>query len=82
MFLLINILAEQVLEEVPRQVIEYYTMNNLYPDNLHNEESVLVNRISQTYQINNNSYNNALNSYNSNSNNNGYFSLNIHNQGY
>ena len=77
-----NILAEQVLEEVPRQVIEYYTMNNLYPDNLHNEESVLVNRMSKTYQINNNSYNNALNSYNSNSNNNGYFSLNIHNQGY
>ena len=29
-----NKLAEEVLEEVPRQVIEYYTMNNLYPDNL------------------------------------------------
>ena len=27
-------LAEQVLEEVPRQIIEYYTMNNIYPENL------------------------------------------------
>ena len=27
-------LAEQVLEEVPRQVIEYYTMNNIFPENL------------------------------------------------
>jgi len=27
-------LAEQVLEEVPRQVVEYYTMNNIYPENL------------------------------------------------
>ena len=77
-----NMLAEQVLEEVPRQVIEYYTMNNLYPDNLYNPQSVLVNRMSQTYQINNNSYNHVLNGYNSNSNSNGYFSLNIHNQGY
>jgi len=27
-------LAEQVLEEVPRQIIEYYTMNNIFPENL------------------------------------------------
>ena len=27
-------LSEQVLEEVPRQIIEYYTMNNIYPENL------------------------------------------------
>ena len=29
-----NELAAQVLEEVPRQIMEYYTMNNIYPDNL------------------------------------------------
>ena len=29
-----NGLAEQVLEEVPRQIVEYYTMHNIYPDNL------------------------------------------------
>ena len=29
-----NELAAQVLEEVPRQIIEYYTMNNIDPDNL------------------------------------------------
>jgi hypothetical protein len=77
-----NTLAEQVLEEVPRQVIEYYTMNNLYPDNLNNPQSVLVNRMSQTYQKNNNSFNNSLNGYNSNINTNEYIALNIHNQGY
>ena len=27
-------LAEEVLEEVPRQVVEYYSKNNLFPDNL------------------------------------------------
>jgi hypothetical protein len=32
-----NKLAEQVLEEVPRQIIEYYTMNNIDPDNLQNQ---------------------------------------------
>ena len=30
-------LAELVLEEIPRQLIEYYTLNNLYPNNLHVE---------------------------------------------
>ena len=29
-----NELAAQVLEEVPRQIIEYYTMNKIDPDNL------------------------------------------------
>ena len=29
-----NELAAQVLEEVPRQIMEYYTMNNIYPYNL------------------------------------------------
>ena len=27
-------LAEQVLEEVPRQVIEYYAQNNIFPNNI------------------------------------------------
>ena len=27
-------LAEQVLEEVPRQIIEFYSMNGIYPENL------------------------------------------------
>ena len=30
-------LIEEVLEEIPRQVIEYYTLNFLYPDCLENE---------------------------------------------
>ena len=47
-------LAEQVLEEVPRQVIEYYTMNNLYPDNIQmgqklNSQKTVLNNPSQTY---------------------------------
>ena len=31
-------LIEEVLEEIPRQVIEYYTLNFLYPDSLSNED--------------------------------------------
>ena len=30
-------LAEFVLEEIPRQLIEYYTLNSLYPNNLYVE---------------------------------------------
>ena len=29
-----NGLAEKVLEEIPRQVVEYYSMNHIYPNNL------------------------------------------------
>ncbi len=29
-----NMLAEKVLGEIPRQIIEYYSMNSLYPNNL------------------------------------------------
>ena len=47
-------LAEQVLEEIPRQVIEYYTMNNLYPNNLNTAQRIhsqktLLNYGSQNY---------------------------------
>lgn len=31
-----NKLAEEVLKEIPRQIIEYYTMNNIDPDNIKN----------------------------------------------
>ena len=53
-----NILAEQVLEEVPRQIIEYYTMNNIYPENLSMAKiSTLSNRNGKNYLQNlNNSY--------------------------
>ena len=49
-----NELAAQVLEEIPRQIIEYYTMNNIYPNNL------------AMFQLNNtqNTYNNRNNTYN------------------
>ena len=49
-----NELAAQVLEEIPRQIIEYYTMNNIYPNNL------------AMFQLNNsqNAYNNSNNTYN------------------
>ena len=72
-------LAEEVLEEVPRQVIEYYTINKLYPNNLHmanhiNAQSTILNNISQTY------YDNLRNpQYDSNINNQ-YNVLNIHNK--
>jgi len=53
-----NISAEQVLEEVPRQIIEYYTMNNIYPENLSMAKiSTLSNRNGNNYLQNlNNSY--------------------------
>ena len=31
-------LAAQVLEEIPTQIMEYYTMNNIYPENLAKEQ--------------------------------------------
>ena len=52
-------LAEEVLEEVPRQVIEYYTMKNIEPNNLPgNQNPILsnngpiVNNINETMNIN------------------------------
>ena len=54
-----NILAEQVLEEIPRQINEYYTMNNIYPENLSlariNTQNIFQNN------INGNSYQQNLN---------------------
>ena len=31
-------MAAQVLEEIPTQIMEYYTMNNIYPENLAKEQ--------------------------------------------
>jgi len=62
-----NKLMEQVLEEVPRQVVEYYTMNNIYPQNLSmariNNGSMMNNSQQifyqpNIYQSNRNNYNN------------------------
>ena len=39
-------LAAQVLEEVPRQIVDYYTMKNIYPDQL---ESANINSKSSFY---------------------------------
>ena len=46
-------LAEEVLEEVPRQLIEYYTMNRLYPNNIQqartlNSQRTILNNISHS----------------------------------
>ena len=53
-----TLLAEQVLEEVPRQIIEYYTMNNIYPENLSmarlNNGLMMNNSVQSSYQPNNN----------------------------
>ena len=48
-----NELAAQVLEEIPRQIMEYYTMNNIYPNNL-----------AMSQFNNNNAYANKNNTYN------------------
>ena len=50
-------LAAQVLEEVPRQIMEYYTMNNIFPDNL------AMSQLNKS-KMGNNIYNNPDNSYN------------------
>ena len=66
-------LAEQVLEEVPRQITEYYIMNNIFPENLSmariNNASMMGNNINNSnfqqsiYQSNLPSYS-QVNKYN------------------
>jgi hypothetical protein len=56
-------LAAQVLEEVPRQIIEYYYMYNIYPENIQT-----ANIISQS-SFNNNMGNVPSNGFNGNNNN-------------
>ena len=57
-------LAEEVLDEIPRQVIEYYTLNFLYPESLSKSNDNKPNN-SQNANISNNNSNNNMNaSYN------------------
>ena len=53
-----NELAAQVLEEVPRQIMEYYTMNNIFPYNLAMSQ---INKFG--FNNNNNNQNNFNNLY-------------------
>jgi len=55
-------LAEQVLEEIPSQVIDYYTMNNIFPENL--SMAKIKNSSMRGSNINNSSF--QRNSYQSN----------------
>ena len=57
-------LTEEVLDEIPRQIIEYYTLNFLYPELLSNS------RIDDSINSTNSSYNNNSNNFNNTSNNN------------
>lgn len=73
-------LAEQVLEEVPRQVIEYYSQNNIFPNKLKQKQNneiftsrVVVNNPEQSNQQN--IINNIINPSQIESN---YIKLNIH----
>ena len=59
-------LAAQVLEEVPRQIMEYYTMNNIYPDNLamfqlNKNNSGIGGKSINVYENTNNTYKNFMN---------------------
>ena len=58
-----NELAAQVLEEIPRQIMEYYTMNNIYPDNLAMSQ-FNKSRANNIYESKHNSYNKYLNDSN------------------
>ena len=63
-------LTEEVLDEIPRQIIEYYTLNYLYPESLSK-----ISNIKNNNSIDNNSYNNNGNNGN-NGNNNDYINNN------
>ena len=76
-------LAEQVLEEVPRQVVDYYVMNKKYPNNLkvkQNNPGVIVNNSKQTIQQNTNKPTNNSNGIYQNRYESEYINLNIHNK--
>ena len=51
-------LAAQVLEEVPRQIMEYYTMKDIYPDNISRfQKNKLMNYNNINQNINYNNFN-------------------------
>ena len=60
-----NELAAQVLEEVPRQIMEYYTMNNIFPYNLAMSQ---INKFGLSNMTNMNNFNsmNNMNKFNNN----------------
>lgn len=39
-----NKLSQEVLDEIPRQVIEFYTLNFIYPDSINNDKSSSINK--------------------------------------
>ena len=39
-----NKLSQEVLDEIPRQVIEFYTLNFIYPDSINNYKSSSINK--------------------------------------
>ena len=61
-------LAEEVLEEVPRQLVDYYTMKNIEPSSLAANYGPIANNMSQR----------NINSYGNNQNQSEYIDLNIH----
>ena len=61
-------LAEEVLEEVPRQLIDYYAMKNIEPSTLAANYGPIANNMSQR----------NINSYGNNQNQSEYIDLNIH----
>ena len=49
-------LTKEILEEIPRQIIEYHTLNHIYPDNI--REIARKNSMKYNYNNNNNDNNN------------------------
>ena len=70
-----NMLAEQVLEEIPRQIMEYYTMNKIYPQNLAMSQ---LNKFEENKNIYKNNDNNYINESNNNTYK-SYLNMNIKN---
>ena len=73
-----DMLAEQVLEEVPRQIMEYYTMNKIYPHNLAMSQLNQFKENKNIYENNNNTYKNYINVSNNNTYK-SYLNMNIKN---
>ncbi len=54
-------LTKEILEEIPRQIIEYHTLNHIYPDNI--REIARKNSMKYNYNNNNNNDNNNNNGW-------------------
>ena len=80
-------LAEQVLEEVPRQVVDYYDMKKIYPNILKDKQNtekfnsgIIINNFNQTILPSTNELTNNINGINQNKYESQYINLNIHNK--